>query len=186
MATQPVQHPITVTEYYRMAADGILREDDRVELIEGELHWMTPINSPHAASVKYLAAMFNQRLAQRAVIGAQDPVHLDNSSEPEPDISVARWRPDYYRAGHPTPADLLLLIEVSDTTLRYDRQTKAPLYARHGIPEYWIVNLAQETVEVYTQPAGGRYAQRVVRRRGEQVAPTEFPDLLISVDEIFG
>lgn len=186
MATQPVQHPITVAEYYQMAADGVLHADDRVELIEGSLHWMSPIGSPHAACVNYLAAIFNQRLAQRVVVGSQNPVRLDDISEPQPDVSLARWRDDYYRTAHPTPADILLLVEVADTTLTEDQRVKAPLYARHGISELWIVNLPQSTVEVYTQPQNGRYQQRVVRRRGEQVAPEALPDLRIAVDEIFG
>lgn len=186
MATQPVHHPITVAEYYQMAADGVLHEDDRVELIEGSLHWMSPIGSPHAACVNYLAAIFNQRLVQRAVVCSQNPVRLDDLSEPQPDVSLTRWRDDYYRAAHPTPPDVLLLVEVADSTLKEDRQVKAPLYARHDIPELWIVNLPQSVVEVYTQPQNGRYQQRVVRRRGEQVAPGAFPDLLITVDELFG
>jgi Uma2 family endonuclease len=186
MATQPVHHPITVAEYYQMAADGVLHEDDRVELIEGSLHWMSPIGSPHAACVKRLTAIFNQRLAQQAIVGAQDPIHLDDLSEPQPDVSLTRWRDDYYETAHPTPADVLLLVEVADSTLKEDRGIKAPLYARHGIPELWIVNLLAAEVEVYTQPQNGRYQQRVVRRRGEQIAPMAFPDLLIAVDEIFG
>lgn len=186
MATQPTQQPITVAQYYQMLADGVLHEDDRVELIEGELHWMTPIGSPHAACINYLVAIFNQQLARQAVILPQNPIHLDDHSEPQPDVSMARWRPDYYRAGHPTPADLLLLVEVSDTTLREDRRVKAPLYARFGIPEYWIVNLPQNVIEIYTDPQDGQYRRRVLRRRGEQIAPQAFPDLLIGVDDILG
>ncbi len=186
MATQAVQPLITVAQYYQMAADGVLTADDRVELIEGSLHWMSPIGSPHAACVNYLAAIFNQRLAQQAVVGSQNPVRLDDLSEPQPDVSLARWRDDYYRTAHPTPLDVLLLVEGADSTLKEDRQIKAPLYAGHGIPELWIVNLLHSEVEVYTQPQNGRYHQRVVRRRGEQIAPDAFPDLLIAVDVLFG
>ncbi len=186
MATQAVQPLITVAQYYQMAADGVLHADDRVELIEGSLHWMSPIGSPHSACVKRLTAIFNQRLAQQVIVGTQDPVRLDDLSEPQPDVSLARWRDDYYESAHPTPADVLLLIEVADSTLIEDRRVKAPLYARHGIPELWIVNLSQSTVEVYTQPQNGRYQQHVVRRRGEQIAPDAFPDLLIAVDAIVG
>jgi Uma2 family endonuclease len=186
MATQPVQHPITVAEYYRMAADGVLHENDRVELIEGSLHWMSPIGSPHAACINYLAFIFIPQLGRQAVVITQNPIHLDDLSEPQPDVTLARWRDDHYRAAHPIPADVLLLIEVADSTLKEDRRIKAPLYARHDIPELWIVNLLASEVEVYTQPQNGRYQQRVVRRRGEQVAPEAFPDLRIVVDEIFG
>jgi Uma2 family endonuclease len=186
MATQPVQHLITVAEYYQMAADGVLHADDRVELIEGSLHWMSPIGISHAFCVDYLANRFKDLLAQRAWIRSQNPIHLDDLSEPQPDVSLLRDRDDHYRTAHPTPADVLLLVEVADSTLKEDRETKAPLYARHGIPEFWIVNLPQSVVEVYTQPQNGRYQQRVVRRRGEQVAPEAFPELLIAVDEIFG
>ena len=187
MATQPVQHLITVAEYYQMAADGVLHEDDLVELIDGRLHWRpSTITSYHAACTSYLGFVFSQHLHHRAVIGNRHPIHLDDFSEPEPDMSLAHWRDDYYRAAHPIPDDVLLLIEVADNTLKEDREIKAPLYARHGIPELWIVNLLASEVEVYTQPQNGRYQQRVVRRRGEQVAPGAFPDLRIAVDEIFG
>ena len=186
MATPAVQPLITVAQYYQMAADGVLHEDDRVELIEGSLHWMSPIGISHAFCVDYLADRFHELLAQRAWVRAQNPIHLDDLSEPQPDVSLLRWRDDRYRTAHPTPADVLLLVEVADSTLKEDRQMKAPLYARHDIPELWIVNLLASEVEVYTQPQNGRYQQRVVRRRGEQVAPEAFPDLRIAVDEIFG
>jgi len=186
MATQAVQPLITVAQYYQMAADGVLHADDRVELIEGRLHWMSPIGSPHAACINYLAFIFIPQLGRQAVVITQNPIHLDDLSEPQPDVSLLRWRDDRYRAAHPTPADVLLLVEVADSTLKEDRQMKAPLYARHGIPELWIVNLLAAEVEVYTQPQNGRYQQRVVRRRGEHVAPEAFPDLRIAIDDLFG
>jgi Uma2 family endonuclease len=186
MATQAVQPLITVAQYYQMAADGVLHADDHVELIEGRLHWMSPIGISHAFCVDNLADRFRELLAQRAWVRSQNPLHLDDLSEPQPDISLLRWRDDRYRTAHPAPADVLLLVEVADSTLKEDRGMKAPLYARHEIPEFWIVNLPQSVVEVYTQPQNGRYQQRVVRRRGEQVAPGAFPDLLIAVDAIFG
>ncbi len=186
MATQAVQPLITVAQYYQMAADDVLKADDRVELIEGSLHWMSPIGISHAFCVDNLADRFRELLAHRAWVRSQNPLRLDDLSEPQPDVSLLRWRDDRYRAAHPTPGDVLLLVEVADSTLKEDRQIKAPLYARHGIPELWIVNLLASEVEVYTQPQNGRYQQHVVRRRGEQIAPEAFPDLLIAVDEIFG
>jgi Uma2 family endonuclease len=186
MAIKPAQPPITVTQYYQMLADGTLREDDRVELIEGDLHWMAPIGSRHAACINFLAATLPQLATGRAVIGVQNPIHLDDHNEPQPDLYVARWRADYYRAGHPTPADLLLLIEVADSTLNEDRRIKAPLYARFGIPEYWIVNLLQNVLEVYADPQDGQYLRRVLHRPGEEVAPQAFRELLIAVEVIVG
>lgn len=180
------QSLITVSQYYQMLADGILHEDDLVELITGELHWWTTASPPHAAAVRRLTYCFVIGLDRLVVVGPHNPVHLDDYSEPEPDIYLARWQADYYAAGHPTPADLLLLVEVSDTTLKKDQQIKAPLYARFGIPEYWIVNLLDHVLEVYTDPQAGQYRRHVLHWRGAQVAPLAFPDLLIAVDDILG
>jgi Uma2 family endonuclease len=139
--TLPHKHRLTRDEYYRMAETGILAPDARVELVEGEIIDMAPIGSPHAARVSRLAKIFTLALAERAIVNVQNPLVLNEYSEPEPDITVLRYREDFYAGGHPRPEDVLLVIEVADTSLQYDRDVKLPLYAAHGIPEYWLVDL---------------------------------------------
>lgn len=139
---------------------GILSEDDRVELIHGEIIQMSPSKSLHAARVNLLARALILLAEKDWYISIQNPVKLSNYSEPEPDIAVCRYQKDCYINAHPEPGDLLLLIEVSDSTIRKDREVKAPLYALANIPEYWIVNVIDEEIEVYRQPGDGRYTQR--------------------------
>jgi Uma2 family endonuclease len=138
-----------------MAAAGILGADERLELIEGQIVQITPIGSPHASSVKRTTSLFYRLLGDCATISVQDPVRLSNLSEPEPDVAVLRPRADFYAGAHPTPADVLLLVEVVDTTLRYDRRVKLPLYARSGIPEVWLVILAIPGTSAGQQSADG-------------------------------
>lgn len=169
-----------------MGQAGILSEDDRVELIEGEIVVMTPIGSPHAGKVIRLNGLFVPRLGGRAMVNVQNPIILAAHSEPQPDLALLRPRPDWYERSHPRPEDILLLIEIADTSLDYDRTVKVPLYAGAGIPEVWIVDLTAECIEVYQEPSQGRY-RRVQRfTRGQSLAPQAFPDLLLSVDELFG
>ena len=186
MAIRAAQPRLTVAQYYQMLADGELHEDDRVELIEGELHWMSPINNPHAHAVRVLNRTLVLALGDRAVVDVQNPIHLDDGSEPQPDLYVARWRRDFYSAAHPTAADLVLVIEVADTSVRYDRLRKDPLYARAGIPEYWLVDLEHGTVDAYSDPQGGRYHRHAVHRRGAALAPAAFPDVRVPVDDVLG
>src|SRR6476659_3569905 len=136
------RRPITVTEYHRMGEVGILGDRDRVELIEGELVAMSPIGSYHHGTVNKLNHALVQAVGERAVVSVQGPVRLDEFSEPEPDLALLKPRPDFYRDAHAGPADVLLLIEVADTSLNYDRAVKRALYARHTIQELWIVDLA--------------------------------------------
>jgi len=150
-------HRLTVQEYHRMGEVGIFGEDDRVELIEGELIDMTPIGSAHAGKVNRLQAVLSRTLRDRAIVSVQNPVILGTESEPQPDVMVLKTREDFYESSHPRPQDVLLLIEVADTTDRYDRAVKVPLYARHGIPEVWLLDLQEERLEVYHGPEGGEY-----------------------------
>ncbi len=186
MSTQSNRHYFSVADYYRMAETGILSADDRVELIEGEIVKMSPIGSAHAACVNRLNRLFSSYISQAAVISVQNPVRLNDFSEPEPDVALLRRRADFYRDGHPTPADVLLLIEVSDTTLDYDRKVKLPLYARSGIPEVWIVNLQLDEVEIHAQPTGAQYQSTTRARRGAALTSTAFPDLALTADDLFG
>jgi 3-oxoadipate CoA-transferase, beta subunit len=146
------RRPITVVEYHRMGEVGILGKRDRVELIEGELVAMSPIGSYHQGTVNQLTHSLVQSIGEHAVVSVQGPVRLDDFSEPEPDFALLKPRPDFYRAAHPGPSDVLLLIEVADTSLNYDRAVKRALYARHAIPELWIVDLNAGEVEIRRQP----------------------------------
>ena len=156
MAIQLERRRFTVDEYHRMAEAGILGEDDRVELIEGEIVYMSPIGGRHIACVNDLNGLLVPREGEGAIVSIQNPVRLGDHVEPEPDVTVLRWR-EGYRAGEmPTAADVLLLIEVADSSLNYDRQVKLRLYARALIPEVWIVNLQDRSIELYTGPSSGR------------------------------
>jgi Uma2 family endonuclease len=174
----------TVDEYYRMAEAGILGAGERVELIEGEIIEMAAIGSRHAASVKRLNRLLVRRVGERGVVQVQDPVRLSDLSEPEPDIAVLRPRPDDYAAAHPIPADVLLIVEVADTTVAFDREEKAPLYALAGIGEYWLVDLGADQIEVYRAPSAEGYLDVHSYARGHTLRPTAFPDLALPVDAI--
>ena len=159
-------HRFTVADYYRMAEAGILDEDSRVELIRGLIVDMAAIGAPHLSMVNRLTRLLITMLAGRALVSVQNPVRLDDSSEPEPDVAVLKPRADEYETATPRADDVLLVVEVADTSLSYDRDVKAPLYAESGIVEYWIVDLAGRAVEVHRQPRGSRYAQ--VQRVGSE------------------
>ena len=175
----------SVDDYYGMARVGILTEDDRVELLDGEVVAMTPIGSRHASCVARLTRVLTERLGRRVVLWPQNPVRLDRYSEPEPDVSLLKPRDDLYAEAHPTPADVLLVVEVADASLAADRSVKTPLYAKAGIPEVWLVNLNAGEIEVYRQPSATGYSE--VRRSSEgSVRPLAFPDEEIAVEEIIG
>lgn len=186
MSLQIVKRQFKVTEYNRMAETGILSEDDRVELIEGEIVEMSPIGSRHAACVRRLDAFFNKQLGGVVQVSAQNPILLDEYSEPEPDIALLKPRSDFYAEAHPLPADVLLIVEVADTSVEYDRQVKAPLYAQAGIPEMWLVNLPAEIIEVYTQPENGAYKKHDQFARGGSFTSTIVHELKLSVEDILG
>jgi Uma2 family endonuclease len=171
----------TVDDYYRMAEVGILPPGVRVELVAGEVVRMSPIGRKHASCVGRLQFTLTQRLGRRAAVRIQQPIRLGEFSEPEPDVVVARWREDYYAAGHPDAEDTLLVIEVGDATARYDREIKGALYATAGVPEYWVVDLDAQAVDVYRDatPEGYRTHRRAVA--GESVVPAAFPDCALSV-----
>jgi Uma2 family endonuclease len=186
MAVQVLKRRFTVDEYYRMAEANILSEDDRVELLEGEIIQMTPIGSRHAACVKRLIRFFSQHVGDHALVSAQDPVHLDEHSEPQPDVAVLRFRPDFYAQAHPRPEEVLLLVEVAETSTEFDRQVKVPLYAQAGISEVWLVDLAGECLTVYVKPSARVYEQVQRFERGETVSPQALPELKLNVSEVLG
>jgi Uma2 family endonuclease len=176
---------LTVDDYHKMAEAGILGEDDRVELIDGELIEMAPIGSNHAGEVMRLNMLLSAAVAGRAIVSPQNPVRLGAHSEPQPDITVLRFRDDFYRASHPQPEDVLVLIEVADTTVHYDREVKIPLYARHGIPEVWLIDLQQERVEIYLQPSSDGYRQILRPAKNERIALSLLPDVSILITDLW-
>ena len=178
-------HKFTVEEYGRMGEAGVFSPGVRVELIEGEIVDMPPIGDRHAACVGWLTRTLTLLLQHVALVWARNPVRLDDYSEPEPDILVLKPRDDFYRNGKPRPEDVLLLIEVSDSTLAFDRKRKISLYARRGIPEVWIVNLVDERVEMFADPSGA-YQTTATFSRGEEVQSRALAALRLDVSEIFG
>jgi Uma2 family endonuclease len=186
MAVAMQRRLFTVAEYYTMLEAGILTEDDRVELIEGEIVEMAAIGSRHASCVKRLNDLLVSHLRERALVAVQDPVHLSDISEPEPDVSVLRRRDDYYAGAHPGPADIFLLIEVADASLLFDRKVKIPLYAASGIPEVWLIDLTQAILEVYRKPEQGTYREVLRLRAGSTVSPAAFPDQVWDVSQLIG
>jgi Uma2 family endonuclease len=186
VAVQLLRRRFAVEEYHRMAEAGILTEDDRVELIEGEIVEMAPIGSRHAACVKRLNRLFSQRVGERAIVDVQNPIRLGQHSEPQPDLSLLRPRQDFYASAHPGPQDVLLVIEVAETSADYDRQVKAPLYARAGVPELWLVDLQGQALEVFRSPTAAGYQETQRLSRGQLLSPQALDDLKVPVAEILG
>ena len=180
------RYRFTVDEFGRMGEAGIFTEDDRVELIDGEILAMTPIGALHAGLVSRLAELLVTRLAGRAYVSIQNPVRLDTHTEPQPDLVVARRRKAFYTDRHPNPRDILLVVEVADSSLRYDGTEKALRYGRAGIPEMWLVDADAAAVTVHTDPGPDGYATRRVRRRGDEVVAGSVAGLGFPVDEVFG
>jgi hypothetical protein len=177
------RHRFDVDEYHAMVRAGILMEGDRIELIDGELVEMHTIGSRHLACVIRLTHLLVPPLAGRARVSIQGSMRLDRYSEPEPDVLVLRPRADDYASAHPGPADVLLAIEVADTSLAYDRTVKLPLYARAGIAEVWIVDLEARAVEVHREPSADGYRRfELVRER--RIVPAAFPDLELELADI--
>jgi Uma2 family endonuclease len=186
MSLQIAKRWFTVAEYDRMGETGILTADDRVELVEGEIIEMSPIGRRHAACVGRLTNVFGRLLAKTAIVWVQNPIVLDDYSEPQPDVALLKRRDDFYERSLPMPDDVLLVIEVAETTIEYDRQIKVPLYARAGIAEVWLVNLVDEQVEIYTEPVNNAYQNRREARRGETINSPDIFNLMVGVDEILG
>lgn len=153
----PQRHRFTVADYYRMGEAGVLAADARVELIEGEIIDRAPIGSPHSGTVMFLTRAFHLSVGATATISVQGPLRLSDLSEPQPDLMLLQPRPDHYRHSHPGPADVLLLVEVAEPGLAFDRDVKLPLYAAAGIPEIWLVDLNDRALLRHQAPAGGCY-----------------------------
>ncbi|MEO1430531.1 MAG: Uma2 family endonuclease [Cyanobacteria bacterium J06633_8] len=186
MTVQLLRRKFSVEQFHKMAESGILNEDDRVELIRGEIIEMAAIGTKHAACVRRLNNVLPKKLGDRAIISVQNPVGLDDSSEPQPDVVLLKPREDFYASAHPQPKDVFLIIEVADSTIKYDREVKIPLYAEEGVVEVWLVDINSECVEVYREPANGVYQKVDKFNRGKSLIIQAFGDVSISVDDILG
>ncbi|MCO6474988.1 MAG: Uma2 family endonuclease [Phaeodactylibacter sp.] len=176
---------LTCDDYHAMIAAGILDEDDKVELIHGELIYMSPLGPNHGGATNRLNNLLQELLKGSAIIAVQNPVTLTPFSEPEPDVAVLKPRKDFYSGSHPVPEEIFLLIEVADTTLEKDRTVKASLYAAGGIPFYWIVNLPEMQLEVYSQPAKDQYKLRRIYLPDEKVEIPSF-GIMVEVVKLIG
>ena len=185
MHVQMPTRRFTVEEYQRMAEAGILGEDDRVELLDGRIVEMMPIGEPHAACVRRLTNLLAERARGRAIVDVQDPVYLDRWSLPQPDVTLLRPRSDFYTS-HPRPEDLLLVVEVADTSLGYDRDEKFPRYAAGGITEAWLVDLEGDRIEVHREPGPEGYARIRSVTRGAELEVAGLPGVMLRADEILG
>jgi len=175
----------TVEEYHRMAAAGIFHPDERVELIEGEIVQMSPIGPRHAGCVINANRLFIMRLGERVVVSPQNPVVIQPRSEPQPDLLLLRPRAVSYSQEHPTPEDVLLAVEVADTTVRFDRLVKSRLYARAGIAEFWLLLAMDGAVEIYRTPGADGYASVTRHGAGEMVSPLAFAEASFAVADFF-
>ena len=184
--TPPARRLFSVEEYYAIANAGVLADGERVELIDGEIITMSPIGDEHSASVGATAHFLVPMASGRANVRIQDHLRLDERNQPEPDIALVKWRDDFYRHRAPGADDVLLLIEVSDSSPSYDRNVKLALYARFLIPEVWLANIPARIIEAYTEPTDGKYAAARVYRPGETISPAAFPDIALPVSEIIG
>lgn len=186
-AIAPARHKLTVHEYHQMADAGIFNEDSRIELIDGDLIDMSPLGQGHAAVVNRLTRALVMAYGDRAIVSIQNPVRLSLVSEPQPDVAILRCRDDFYDTGEPPgPADVLLLIEVADSSLRFDKTVKLPLYARAGIGEVWIVDLQKRVLDAHRRPAGGSYEKATRHLTGEHLALVLAPEIVVDLRSVFG
>jgi Uma2 family endonuclease len=176
----------TAAEYEQMIEAGVFGDEERLELIDGEIVQMSPIGNPHSACVRRLIALLSRLFADRAIVDAQSPMRVGVAYVPQSDLALLRQRADYYATSTPTPADCFLVIEVGDTTADLDRQVKAPRYARGGVPELWVVDLPREVVVVYRDPARDSYQHVQVAHQGETITVAALGESVVAVDAILG
>ncbi|MCB9138009.1 MAG: Uma2 family endonuclease [Caldilineaceae bacterium] len=179
----PARHVVTVDFFLQMIAGGLLDEDDRVELLTGEMFQMTPIGRRHAAVVKRLLYFWTSQSLEDVLVSIQDPIRIDARSLPELDVALIRRRDDFYANAYPGPEDVWLLIEVADSSLTYDTERKLPLYASAAIPEVWIVNLIDNCIDRHLTPNAQGYRLRKRFLPGDKIAPARFPAATLDVRE---
>ncbi len=177
---------ITTAEYHKMIEASVFGEDERLELIDGEIIEMSPIGSRHVAVVNRLTEFLGERLRGVAIISVQNPVELSEYSEPQPDLTILKRRSDFYEQALPLTEDVLIAIEVSDSTVEKDRGLKIPAYARAGLAEAWLVDLYHDRIEVYSEPNNGVYQEIRIVLRGQEAISKTIPQLVLKVDDILG
>lgn len=175
----------TVEEYHQMREKEVLHPEERVELLQGQILQMAPKNPPHAATNLCAANLLNQRLAGKALVRIQDPIALSSFSEPEPDIAVVHLKEGFYSDHHPSPSQVYLLIEIADTTLSFDRDQKAPVYAQAGIADYWVLDVNTKQIYVFRQPNQGTYQEERVLGETATLSLLAFPEVTIAVQQLF-
>lgn len=185
VVTEPLtRRRFTVEEYHRMAEAGVLTEDDRVELLDGEVVEMVPIGPRHASHVNRLTRLFSTRVGEDAIVSVQNPVILGPHWEPEPDVALLRPRPDFYAESHPRPEDVLLVVEVMESSAERDRTVKVPAYAAAGVPEVWLVDLAAERIEACRGPGENGYREVRTLERRDRISPVRLPDVEVIVRDV--
>ena len=184
MSVRPKRLRFSVDDYYQMINLGMLKNVERAEIIDGELIETMPVGNAHASCVKKLSEILRDTLGKSVTYSVQDPIWLDEYNEPIPDVALLIRRDDFYRFQKPTAEDVLILIEVSDSTLEYDRNRKIPLYAQAGITEVWIVNLQNSLIEVHYEPRDYSFAVVKVYRRGETLKSERLTNLELETAEI--
>jgi Uma2 family endonuclease len=185
--TELKRRRFTLEEYHRMGEVGIFHEDDRVELIEGEIVEMSPIGRVHAGTVDRIAHMFSQRLRERAIVRVQNPIVFPQLvSEPQPDLTLLVPRADFYTSGHPGPEDILLVVEVMDSTVAYDRGIKLRLYARAGVVEVWLADVNTRRIEQYRRVSTDGYGESRVLEGSDPVVVQAFDETVFTVRELLG
>ena len=175
---------LSTTDFHRMGEIGLFAEDARIELIEGKLIEMAPIGSRHAGIVMQLVRMLTMAVGDRAIVSPQNPLLLEPHSEPEPDIALLQPREDFYKNTLPRPQEVLLLIEVADSTAPHDRNVKIPLYARYEIPEVWLLDLSRDAIECYRHPTPGGYRAVQTARSPERIVASCLPGVEIAVADL--
>ncbi len=178
-------HKFTTKQYQLMYESGVFAEGDRYELINGEIREMSPIGIKHAVCVARTTRYVQIKLGDRAFVWAQNPILLSDYSQPQPDVAILKWRDDFYASALPTPDDILLIIEVADSTIAYDRDVKNPLYAANGIPEMWLFDVNQQIIEGYSQPSKLGYKRMQRYERGDNLAINAFPEVIFNWESLF-
>ncbi len=178
------KHLTNLAEWKKMGDAGIFPPDSRLELINGEIIEMSPIGSNHAGHLNRLNQLFTLKTSSNAIVSIQNPLQLNDLSEPEPDLMLLKLHQDFYCERHPNATDVLLLIEVADSSLEYDQNQKLRLYASHNIPEYWLLNINQSCVEIYRRPNAGLYAEKTTLSAGDQISLSQLPDITINIADI--
>jgi Uma2 family endonuclease len=186
MPTEIIRKRFTVHDYHRMGETGILRPKERLELIDGEIIEMSAIGRWHWVRVNLASTVFFTRFGDRGMVSTQNSLRLSDWSEPQPDLVIFKWRPDFYATKMPTPQDVLLLMEVSDSSFPFDRDVKLQLYAIAGIQEVWIEDANSDALYVFRNPIGDTYSTTLRLQRGDSISPIAFPEIQLSTDDLFG